>query len=98
MKLNKFLCLFVLLAVVFAFASCGLLESLGIGGTTEVETFEVKFDSKGGSEVPSQTVEKDALVTEPEAPTREGVATEALAHLIVKENILNISCLLAHYY
>ena len=33
-----------------------------------------------------------------EAPTREGVATEALAHLIVKENILNISCLLAHYY
>ena len=30
--------------------------------------------------------------------SREGVATEALAHLIVKENILNISCLLAHYY
>ena len=72
MKLNKFLCLFVLLAVVFAFASCGLLESLGIGGSTEVEKFEVKFDSKGGSEVPSQMVEKDALATEPEAPTKEG--------------------------
>ena len=67
MKLNKFLCLFVLFAVVFAFASCDLL-----GGSTQTETFEVKFDSKGGSEVPSQNVEMGALVTEPEAPTREG--------------------------
>ena len=67
MKLNKFLCLFVLFAVVFAFAACDL-----IGGSTQTETFEVKFDSKGGSEVPSQNVEMGALVTEPEAPTREG--------------------------
>ena len=75
MKLNKFLCLFVLLAVVFAFASCDVLSSLGIeipGIGGEVEKFEVKFDSKGGSEVPSQMIESGALVTEPEAPTREG--------------------------
>lgn len=69
MKLKKFLCLFLLIAAVFALASCDIL----FGATTpEVVEYEVKFDSRGGSEVASQTIKEGGYVTEPKEPTREG--------------------------
>ncbi len=39
---------------------------------TQVATFVVTFDSTGGSDVASQTVNMNATVTEPEDPTRSG--------------------------
>ena len=38
----------------------------------EVSSYTVKFDSQGGTEVPSLTVEKGKEITLPEPPTREG--------------------------
>ena len=38
----------------------------------ETEKYTVTFDSKGGTEVEPQTVNKDEKVTEPEAPTKSG--------------------------
>ena len=40
--------------------------------TPAVVTFDVTFDSQGGSEVAKATVEKDAKVAKPEDPTKEG--------------------------
>jgi len=41
------------------------------------KSFTVTFDSQGGTSVPAVEVEEDALVTEPTAPTREGVDGKA---------------------
>lgn len=41
------------------------------------KSFTVTFDSQGGTAVPAVEVEEDALVTEPTAPTREGVDGKA---------------------
>lgn len=38
----------------------------------EVSSYTVKFDSQGGTEVPSLTIEKGKEITLPEPPTREG--------------------------
>ena len=77
MKLKKFLCLFLLIAAVFALASCEALNA-ALGGTTTPQTkeFEVKFDSAGGSEVASQKVAEGGYVTEPKEPTKEGYTFE----------------------
>ena len=75
MKLKKFLCLFLLIAAVCALASCEvLLTGLGTTTTPETEEFEVKFDSKGGTDVASQKVKDGGYITEPKEPTREGYA------------------------
>ena len=44
----------------------------GSGGSSAPIKYTVKFDSAGGSAVQSETVKKNALVSEPKAPTREG--------------------------
>ena len=54
--------LFVIILFVFMLTGC-------IG---EVSSYTVKFDSQGGTEVPSFTVEKGKEITLPEPPTREG--------------------------
>lgn len=61
MNLKKFLCLFLLLAVVLTVASCGLTKK-----------YVVAFDSDGGSEVPSQTVKKGKCAVAPADPVKEG--------------------------
>ena len=40
----------------------------------EVPTYQVSFDSNGGTDVAAQTVQVGKLATEPAAPTREGFA------------------------
>ena len=62
MKLNKVLCLFLMVAVVFTLASC-------VFGQKE---FTVTFNSDGGSEVASQTVAKDTPAVAPADPTKAG--------------------------
>lgn len=36
------------------------------------KTYTVTFDTKGGTEIASQTIEEDGVVTKPENPTKEG--------------------------
>ena len=76
MKLTKFLCLFLLVAIAFAFTSCDVLNqvlgSAGAGTQQAAKKFTVTFDSVGGSKVASQEVEADDYVTEPKEPTKEG--------------------------
>ena len=43
----------------------------GGGGVTPITKYTVTFNSKGGSSVPSQTVEKNSTVKKPTDPTRE---------------------------
>ena len=61
MNLKKILCLFLLLTVVFALASCGLTKK-----------FTVTFNSDGGSEVPSQIVKKGKTAVAPADPVKDG--------------------------
>ena len=63
MKLRKFLCLFLLVAVVLTLASCKF-----IGGTK----YTVKFDSNGGSPVADQTVRGGKTLEKPEDPKKDG--------------------------
>ncbi len=67
MKLNRVLCLFLMLAVVFTLASCSLF-----GNKNEPTKYTVTFDSNGGSEVESQTVEEGKPAVKPADPTKEG--------------------------
>ena len=66
MKLNRVLCLFLMLAVVFTFASCGIF------GNDEPTKYTVTFDSNGGSAVESQSVEEGKLAVKPADPTKDG--------------------------
>lgn len=70
MKLTKVLCFAMLLAVIFSFTACDLL----FGGTNTPETtkYTVEFDSAGGSDVASQSIEENQLATKPADPTKEG--------------------------
>ena len=61
MNLKKILCLFLLLTVVFALASCGLAKK-----------YTVSFNSDGGSEVPSQIVKKGKTAVAPADPVKDG--------------------------
>ena len=72
MKLNKVLCLILMLTVVFTLASCGVVGGWFGGETDETTEYTVTFDSDGGSAVPSQTVEAGKTATEPTAPTKDG--------------------------
>ncbi len=72
MKLNKVLCLFLMLAVVFSLASCGFISNLPFIGGDETEEITVTFDSNGGSEVAPQVIEKGNLASLPEFPVKEG--------------------------
>lgn len=68
MKLNKVLCLFLMLAVVFALASCEIIEKLPFVDSG----FTVEFDSNGGSKVESAKAAEGEPVAAPADPTREG--------------------------
>ena len=73
MKLSKVLCVFLMLAVVFSLASCGLISKLPFfGGDDKNEKITVTFDSNGGSEVASQVIEKGGTFLAPEEPTKDG--------------------------
>lgn len=79
MKLNKVLCLFLMLSVVLAFTSCSLIEKTPIGDLIDKLPFvdsklTVEFDSNGGSEVEATEVEEGEPVKAPADPTREGYA------------------------
>ncbi|MBQ1812679.1 MAG: InlB B-repeat-containing protein, partial [Bacilli bacterium] len=41
-------------------------------GTIEEKEYKVKFDTDGGSDIESQTVKENLLITEPNAPTKSG--------------------------
>ena len=77
MKLNKVLCLFLMLAVVFAFASCDVIENTPIGDLIDKlpigdSKLTVEFNSNGGSKVDSVAVVEGEPVKAPADPTREG--------------------------
>ena len=75
MKLNKVLCLFLMLTLVFAFVGCKKDTGTNDGNNNNNVTptmYTVEFDSAGGSAVESQSVEENKLATEPAAPTKEG--------------------------
>lgn len=72
MKLNKVLCLIMMLAVVFSLASCALLEKLPFFPKKEEVKYKVEFDSADGSAVEAQCVAENGLVVAPEDPTKEG--------------------------
>lgn len=72
MKLKKVLCLVLMLTVVFAFASCGIVGGWFSDDTKQTTEYTVTFDSDGGTAVPSQTVEEGKTATEPTAPTKDG--------------------------
>ena len=73
MKLNKVLCVFLMLAVVFSLASCNIISNI-FGGNTpdEVVEYKVNFDTDGGSEVPAQLIEQGKTIAAPENPTKDG--------------------------
>ena len=62
--------------IVFSFLAVTLLLCLcACGGEeepTEPELFTVTFDSQGGTEIPSQQIEKGKKAVEPPTPVREG--------------------------
>lgn len=66
MRLRNLISLFLLIAVVFTLASCGL------GGSKKPSKYTVEFNSDGGTKVESQEVTKGALINAPVAPTKEG--------------------------
>ena len=77
MKLKKVLYLFLILSVVFAFASCDVIENTPIGDLINKlpfvdNTLKVEFDSNGGSAVDAAEVEPGEPVNAPADPTREG--------------------------
>ena len=68
MKLNKVLCLFLMLAVVFAFASCDVIENTPIGDLIDKlpigdSKLTVEFNSNGGSKVDSVAVVEGGRTT-----------------------------------
>ncbi len=58
--------------VEFNFDTETVTSDLTLVAIYNVETFDVTFDSKGGSDVPKATIAYDNLVPKPEDPTREG--------------------------
>ncbi len=85
MKLSKILCLFLMIAVVFSFASCEFL----FGKPQEVTKYTVTFDSNGGSAVASQEVEAGKTATEPTAPTKDGFVFDGWYNGEVKWDFAN---------
>ncbi|MBQ9899730.1 MAG: InlB B-repeat-containing protein, partial [Acholeplasmatales bacterium] len=77
MKKRKILLGVLLATAIFTSASCDGPDK-DSDGTKDVvtEQFTVTFDSKGGSAVESQTVNKDAKATQPTAPTKTATAAE----------------------
>ena len=77
MKKRKILLGILLATAIFTSASCDGPDK-DSDGTKEVvaQQFTVTFDSKGGSTVAAQTVDKDAKATQPTAPTRTATAAE----------------------
>ncbi|WP_191014132.1 InlB B-repeat-containing protein [Treponema zioleckii] len=69
----KKLALFLLLLALFVFTSC----SSDSESEPEKIFYTVTFNSAGGSEVASQTVESGTLATRPEAPSRTGYTFSA---------------------
>lgn len=65
MKKISLLVLIVSLIAAFALVSCS-------NNAREPKTYTVTFDSKGGSDVPSQKVEEGKKVTEPTNPAKDG--------------------------
>lgn len=55
--------------------SSGLITQTG-GGATSTPQYTVRFETAGGSEVATVKVDKDATLTEPAAPTKEGYTFE----------------------
>ena len=71
--MKKLFIIALCLLAVFAVVSCKNEPKPEPG--PKVETFTVTFNTgDGGSAVPAATVEKDAVVAEPNAPTKEGFA------------------------
>ena len=65
--------LFILLSALtlFAYTACG--SDSGSSGDDETQSYTVTFNTNGGSEIASQSVEEGKLATKPEkAPTKEG--------------------------
>ena len=77
MKLNKVLCLFLMLTVVLSLASCDLIMNSPVGDLIEKLPFvdaeyTVEFDTDGGSKVESVSVVEGDPVKAPADPTKEG--------------------------
>ena len=47
-------------------------DNIDLYGVWELNSYEITFNSNGGSSVPSQMVEHGGFIEEPEAPTRSG--------------------------
>ena len=69
MKKRIVILLLLVLATVFALSSCDDVIGGIIGGETPAT---VSFDTRGGNDIPDVTVNVGDLITEPDAPTREG--------------------------
>ena len=77
MKLKKVLYLLLILSVVFAFASCDVIENTPIGDLINKLPFvnsnlKVEFNSNGGSVVDAVEVAEGEPVKAPADPTRDG--------------------------
>ena len=69
MKKRIVILLLLALATVFSLSSCDDVIGGIIGGETPAT---VSFDTRGGNDIPDVTVNVGDLITEPDAPTREG--------------------------
>ena len=70
MKKRIVILLLIALAMVFALSSCEDVLGDILGGEKIPAT--ISFDTRGGNEIPDVTVNVGDLITEPDAPVREG--------------------------
>ena len=70
MKKRIVILLLIALAMVFALSSCEDVLGNILGGEKIPAT--ISFDTRGGNEIPDITVNVGDLITEPDAPVREG--------------------------